>query len=358
LLDPTFDEFLAFHYSQGTTISVNGHRLEKQRWAAPLQAPLEIRLLRKRKPAAFGYLIREDLMLPEERRGLAISTYGKVIRKGWDWLGMTPSTPDRVGGLIEVPALAACLTLNKGDFIRVGARGATYLAIRKALQVAVSKQLAAWGDTRESAEEAPPRELRPLQRDLARLLEDLALDFPLLASLVEQRAGGQKKLPLGRSGNASDARAFVAASVSEQSDGEKSATDTTEPVSAVRANGQADETGPKETVEPKDHETVLPGRGAARRPGHYGLDIQFEDRPVDREMGRLVESTVWVNRLHPAYRRALVSRAVGYHIALTVALALAPLAVEPANEHGFVTAFLSRWGEALDQRATRKRRIQ
>jgi hypothetical protein len=30
-----------------------------------------------------------------------------------------------------------------------------------------------------------------------------------------------------------------------------------------------------------------------------------------------------------------------------VALALAPLAVEPAQTMGFVTAFLERWGEAL-----------
>jgi len=68
----------------------------------------------------------------------------------------------------------------------------------------------------------------------------------------------------------------------------------------------------------------------------------------------LVESTVWVNRAHPAYRRALVSHSIGYHIALSVALALAPLAVEAAKEHGFVTAFLARWGEVLDQ--SRKRR--
>jgi hypothetical protein len=94
---------------------------------------------------------------------------------------------------------------------------------------------------------------------------------------------------------------------------------------------------------------LLPSKGGAHRPAHYGLDIQFEDRPDDLEMGRLLESTVWVNRAHPAYRRALVSRSVGYHIALAVALALAPLAVEPANEHGFVTAFLSRWGEAIDK---------
>jgi len=61
-----------------------------------------------------------------------------------------------------------------------------------------------------------------------------------------------------------------------------------------------------------------------------------------------MESTVWVNRAHPAYRRALASRAVGYHIALAVAMALAPLAVEAANERAFVTAFLLRWGEALE----------
>ena len=83
-------------------------------------------------------------------------------------------------------------------------------------------------------------------------------------------------------------------------------------------------------------------------------DIQFEDRADDLALGRLVESTVWVNRAHAAYRRALASRAIGYHIALCVAMSLAPLAVEPADQNGFVTAFLSRWGEALDKPAARK----
>jgi len=36
-----------------------------------------------------------------------------------------------------------------------------------------------------------------------------------------------------------------------------------------------------------------------------------------------------------------------------VALALAPLAVEPAAEHGFVTAFLGRWGETVAGRRPR-----
>lgn len=355
LLDPTFDEFVASHYPEGIVFHVNGRRLEKQRWTAPLQGPLEIRLFRKRKPSAFGYLIREDVSLPEERRGLAISTYGKVIRRGWDWLGLTPSAPERVGGLIEVPELAACLTLNKGDFIRTGTRGAAYLAFRKAIQEAVSKQLAVWGDARESTEEARPKEVRPLQRDLAHVLEELAEEFPLLASLVERRAGGQKRLPLGGGGRVTDPRTLVTASVMEQAEAGKSEEEVTEPPAEERVEIQAADAGPSHAVPAQDHGLILPGRGGVRKPAHYGLDIQFEDRPEDLELGRLVESTVWVNRSHPAYRRALVSRSIGYHIALAVAMALAPLAVESANEHGFVTAFLSRWGEVIDRPASQRK---
>jgi hypothetical protein len=88
----------------------------------------------------------------------------------------------------------------------------------------------------------------------------------------------------------------------------------------------------------------------------YGLGVQFEDRPDDSELGRLVESTVWINQAHPAYRRALASRSVGYHVSLAVALALAPLAVEPDQEHTFITKFLFHWGQALDQTPKRRRR--
>lgn len=76
----------------------------------------------------------------------------------------------------------------------------------------------------------------------------------------------------------------------------------------------------------------------------------------DPELGRLVESTIFVNRAHPAYIRAAASRSEGYHIALSVALALAPLAVEPNAEHAFVTAFLSRWGEAVSGASPRRRK--
>jgi hypothetical protein len=95
----------------------------------------------------------------------------------------------------------------------------------------------------------------------------------------------------------------------------------------------------------------VPGR---RRPARYGLLVQFESRPDESELGRLVDSTIWINDAHPAYVRASASRSLGYHTALAVALALAPLAVEAPDEHAFITQFLAHWGGA--QAATRTRR--
>lgn len=339
LLDPAFEQVLALQYPRGVCFEVNGYPLDRHGWQGTESASLEVRLARKRKPSAVGYLVREPLPLPEDRRGVAISTFGKVIKHGWDWLGVTPATPDRVGGLIEVPALAACLTLNKADFIRAGARGATYLAYRKVIQEVVSRQLAAWGDARDPAEDARQRMARPLERDLERVLVGLSDDFPLLATLVEQRGGGQRRLPIGRSGAAPDAVAFVATSLVRAGEvGERPAAPRAEAAAPTEAEAPA----------PPPGGARLPGIPGAKRPTRLALSIQFEDRAGDSELGRLVESTVWVNAAHPAYRRAAASRSEGYHVALAVALALAPLAVEPAREHGFVTAFLVRWGDVLE----------
>jgi hypothetical protein len=92
---------------------------------------------------------------------------------------VTSLQSERINGLIEVPDLAASLTLNKGDFIRTGTRGA------------VSRQLEAWGDAKAGTPEAPVRMMRPLERDLDRVLEELFDDFPLLGSLVERRAAAK-----------------------------------------------------------------------------------------------------------------------------------------------------------------------
>lgn len=359
LLDPACDSMLRELYPRGVSFEVNGEALSRQACPIAETAPLAIHTGRRRKPSALGYLYRDAAPLPEEQRGLAISTYGKIIKRGWDWLGISPNAPERIGGLIEFPMLAASLTLNKGDFIRTGQRGAAYLAARKAIQEVVLRQLAAWGDAREQPETARPRSMRTLERDLERVLLDLSEGFPLLASLVEHRRGSQKSLPLGPKGGADGAPGFDPAlelspmNPKDVSDGSAGIPPSTEPSEAPPADQQ--ETPPRESETPMTG-GALPRPRGERRPLRLGLAVQFEERPGNPEPGRLVESTVYVNRAHPAYRRAAASRSEGYHIALSVVLALAPLAVEPAGEHAFVTAFLARWGEAVSGASPRRKK--
>lgn len=348
LFDARFAPLLDRHYRNGVSVTVDGRRVARAGLTNAEVVPLAIRLARKRLPSAVGYLARVEVPLAPGRAGIAVSTFGKVITRGWDWLGLSPADAERIVGLVEVPDLAGSLTLNKNDFLRTGPRGATYLAYRKALQEVVSRQLAEWGDTRgESA--SPPRPAR-LDRDLARVLEDLAGEFPLLHSLVERRRGGQKRLPMP-SGHPEDAFGplfALARALAEEDDRASFAPeDLPEPPPDAPPPAPAGETAPPVPPPPPGDLNIeaLPGPHAPRRRAQYGLSIQFESRPDDAELGRLVDSTIWVNEAHPAFVRASASRSVAYHLALTVALALAPLAVAPAEEHLFVTRFLAEWGQ-------------
>jgi hypothetical protein len=373
LLDEAFGELLRRHYPQSITIEVDGRPLPRVIAPSADRAAIAIRLGRRRTPSALGFLERHGAPLPEDRQGVAVSTFGKVIKRGWDWLGLTPATPARISGLIEAPDLAACLTLSKSDFIRTGPRGATYLAYRKAIQEVISRQLEAWGDARET--EAKPRTAR-LGRDLERVLEGLADDFPLLRSLVDRRPGGQKRLPLpGRGGERVPGPLFATfpAGHGGTTDGDLSTgaqpgaapeVEPSSPPEPLDPRASREPLPPTEPSPPQNPPPHAGGDGAdleanasvgtlstvsgRRRPARYGLLVQFESRPQDAEVGRLVDSTIWINNAHPAYLRAMASRSVGYHIALSVALALAPLAVEASSEHAFITQFLSHWGGAAD----------
>ncbi len=357
LFDPRLQEMLLPIYRQAIEFEVNGRRLLHEASDAVELSPIAVKLFRKKRPAAAGWLARQALPMPEDRRGVAVSTYGKVIKRGWDWLGVTPTHPDRVGGLIEAPALSECLTLNKGDFIRTGARGSTFLAYRRAIQEAVTRQLTEWGDAREGDERIARRAARPVERDLETVLVDLADDFPMLASLVEQRLGGQRKLPMGRPGAATEASAFLGASVGAAAEG--TASSKHEAGGAADGNsGEAtgDVLPPAPRPPPGGPTTSLPSAPGPKRPARYGLAIQYASDRNDRELARLVDAVVWINEAHSAYRRAAASRSEGYHLALSVAMALAPLAAEPAGHHDFITTFLARWGEAVERPRGRKRR--
>jgi hypothetical protein len=178
LLAPALTTFLAVRYPRGVRFTVNGHRLAPETGDTDDTAELGVRLGRQRKPSALGWLSRASTPLAADRVGVAVSTLGKVIKRGWEWLSLTPVGADRLTGLIEVPALAHCLTLNKADFMRGGPHAGVYLAYRKAIQEAVSHQLGVWGDGTEAAEHTRRRVARPVERDLERVLTDSPPGFP------------------------------------------------------------------------------------------------------------------------------------------------------------------------------------
>lgn len=342
LLSAGFEEALERHYPAGVIFWLEGARLDRETWHADDVARLSLRVGRARRPSAVGQIWRDRSPLPDDRRGLAISTFGKIIKHGWDWLGVLPAAPDRVGGLIEVPALAECLTLNKSDFIRTGSKGAIYLAFRKAIQEAVAAQLARWGDGLD-AKPQRRRSARPMERDLAAVLGGLCREYPLLDSLVQKRSGGQRRLPVGNGNGRGEGVPAMAAitPVPPPPEGEDPRDDP--PRASERPSEKIDIRVPP----PPDN--ALTGRRSKTRPGHYGLNLKFEARPETLEPGRLVESTVWINEAHPAYRRAVASRSEGYHIAVAVATAFASVAIEPVRQHGFLIAFLARWGETFER---------
>lgn len=307
LFDPAFDEILESQYPDGVGFLVN-ERLIPRTAADPGRVALRVRVGRQRKLSGVGFLLR-DPELDDEARGIAVSTLGKVIKRGWDWLGVSPARPADVDGLIEVPALAEALTLNKADFVRTGSRGATFLAYRKAVQEVVTTQLEAWGEGPATSGRRRSR-AGALERDLRSVLADLSETYPLLSTLVERRAGGQRRLPLGDGGSALGTSPGTSVDVSVENssaDGDEetqasspeSASDDARPEAGDQANGVAG--------------ASIPDADGRKRPARYGLRLRFERRPEDPSLGRLIETTVYVSDAHPACRRATASRSIGYH---------------------------------------------
>jgi hypothetical protein len=147
--------------------------------------------------------------------------------------------------------------------------------------------------------------------DLLRLLEDLRDAYP---GSLEAQAGAQARISLRNGGLRTTRRLSMHTA---------QWTSTSQDTCACRA-------------------------AAARRRRRRFRCRSASSRCPSDDAGRLIESTVWVNEAHRAHRRAVASRAEGYHIALSVAAALAPLAVEAHEAQRFISAFLARWGEAAE----------
>ena len=166
-----------------------------------------IRQGKTRVPIGVGYLTKtqnqlnwlekflgKNDQLTSLRPGLYISTFGKVIKGGWEWLGILPKNSEALAGIVEIPALAEILTTNKNDFLSDAASLKKYYKYRKAIQEAVIPILESLGENREKSEVTSEKIIKPLNKAIDQALNNLVGDFPELESLM----GSQTKRASGK----------------------------------------------------------------------------------------------------------------------------------------------------------------
>jgi hypothetical protein len=97
LLEPAFDELLRRHYPNGVLFEVDGRQVTRAHPASAERVPIAIRLGRRRTPSVVGFIERSPLE-PTAQDGVGISTFGKVIKRGWIGSGLhrprTHTSPD------------------------------------------------------------------------------------------------------------------------------------------------------------------------------------------------------------------------------------------------------------------------
>jgi len=263
--------------------------------------------------------------------GLYISTFGKIIKGGWEWLGIMPKNAQALSGVVEIPALSEILTTNKNDFLSDSASLKKYYKFRKAVQEAVLPILEQLGESREKPRVAPEKLMKPLSRAISGALNNLLGDFPELEGLV----GAGRSTLLGR--KSAPSRELGALSGSEQPS-ELAHEDDSGHDQAGRENqttkppfGVADSSKKREV--------------RARTSGFTIALADIEDSPKVL-LGRIIDNILTINTAHPAWIRAKQRGMEEYHILIVSAAVLSEFLEESKSPQEFLNRFLQSWANA------------
>ncbi len=325
------EEILRFAYRKGVEFLVNGELLLLPDAEQRIDNGFRVFLGRGRRPVGAGFLTKKVLeqgflarlagRAPSERQiasGLSVSTYGKVIKTGWEWLGVMPKSAESLCGVVEVPALSELLTTNKSDFLSDAAHLRKFYRLRKAMQQAVLPVLRALGEYAERERTSAAKNVKPLERQIESALDALASEFPELETLLGSRRGE------GAGGRAKSK------SAESRRSGGKDALET-----------RGEERTPAERTR-KEHAARRGEKPATRKKPGFTLALEdLADAPA--ALGRMLDDTVFVNTLHPAWKKALATKQEEYHILVVAGLTLAEFVAPEKDPTEFLAKFLSSW---------------
>lgn len=329
------EEILHYVYKKGVEITVNGEVLTLSPEEQRIDNGFKVFLGKSSRPIGAGFLTKKVLeqgwlarlagKAPNERHiasGLSVSTYGKVIKTGWEWVGIMPKSATELVGIVELPALSEVLTTNKSDFLTDAVHLRKFYRLRKAVQQAIMPVLRSLGEFAGDQKTSAAKNVKPLERQIETALEGLSPEFPELDTLLGSRrgrgAGSEKKRmePKGEGTSASGDPTI--------SDGA-----TTDLPDAKRKKAKKEKEGAVSRKKP-------------------GLTLALEDlSDAPDSLGRILEDTVSVNTLHPAWKKALQTKQEEYHILVVVGLVLAEFVAPEKHATDFLGKFLSSWS-AID----------
>ena len=331
LLDPFLSQIYIWNsiYPSGITIHLNGDALPQQPLVPPANVErrheIDIRGRGRRLIGRAVFVLAKD-PLPEDQQGIAISTYGKNIRR--DTLGVYPRRPEFITGWVEAPDLVECLTLNKQDFSDSGRQGEKFKRIRRQLQKPFADWLQEIGETRrpEERQRAPRR----LERETAEILRSIPELRFLLGAQMRETA--QTPDPSGdtTSAESQSMQPTFGLETGQGGDGDAPALP-----------------GPEEGQAPQpEPDGAIPTR-PRRRTARGGPRIERVSDSEREEMSWVEGDTVFINNAHPT--RELASRRgfLGYHERFAIFFALCQEAPVDADERlRLLARALTAWGRS------------
>ncbi|MEK7461099.1 MAG: ATP-binding protein [Patescibacteria group bacterium] len=317
LVPQFFEQIYRYLYKNGIEFTINGAKLELSHPLLPETSKI-FRIVmgsQTKRLTGFGYLAQANFD-ETENQGLSISTYGKVIKSGWEWIGLETPTNQRLFGFVEIPALSQILTINKMDFLRDATSLKKYYRFRKAIQSAVLPILSEFGNEQVTID--PVKALRPLTRQIEQTLRRLLSDFPELLPLLGVRT----------TKNATDALKSL----------------SREPLVKILEK-EVKLSGHQENVEEIDPLPQKKRRGESKKRAKSStLAIGYESAKPSDSIARMIESNILINTAHPAYLKAQKLRVEGYHAIFCVAWSLSHFLEDSRSPQAFMNDFLSSWG--------------
>jgi hypothetical protein len=307
------------------TVLVNGEVLEPA-WPVPAKSKqIVFRRGKGRIPFALARFELHAQPLSEGEQGVAIATYGKIIRR--DPLKQYFTMMDRITGIIEVPELVECLTTNKCDFRKDGAAGYKYYRFSKMAQ----QEFRGWLEELqllEKKEIGADRDVRRLQR----VVNSIVGNIPDL----QQFFGGRSE----RIGLVRDADGSLLGARPEHPQRPESDTAPHKLVDGMRE--------PLEEAPRREQALQPSGENAAdRRASHanFGPLIRHHDAPDRDAMSWMEGDTIYINTAHPAYGKAAERKFLEYHELLTIALAMVREVPTSQERIDLLEQFMIRWGK-------------